>query len=188
MFKNYTCNTVTISPICDTKHPGWHTIFAEGVGELSSGEKFLVNKSAFDYLKDNLDNRGIEIVVDYEHQTLRGVQSPAAGWCKGWRWTPGIGIEAKISWTRQGAQRLLAGEYRYCSPVFYVRTMDKLVAGIHSIALTNTPRINNISPLISSKTIEPVNNEFHHNAELIFSVGRMMGVTKKDLLKFGPHV
>lgn len=135
--------------------PEWFTLFAEGTGELDSGEKYQVTKNAFDLVKAKIDKRGIEIVFDYEHQTLAKDKAPAAGWCKDWRWTEGVGIEAKIDWTEDAAASIAKLEYRYYSPVFYVQKSSGLLCGVHSVALTNAPRTNHLKPLLAKLGAEP---------------------------------
>lgn len=129
--------------------PEWYLIFQDGWGEVEGDGKFLVDAKAWGLVQAAIERRGNEIVFDYEHQTLKGVKAPAAGWCKGWRYTPGVGIEAKISWTGEAAGYLAKQEYRFFSPVFYVRADDKRLAGVHSVALTNTPKTNNLKPLLA---------------------------------------
>lgn len=129
--------------------PEWYTIFPEGEGEVEGLGRYLVTKAAWDMVKAGIDRRGIDLVFDYEHQTLGGAKAPAAGWCTDWRWSDGIGIEAKIQWTDEAAAYLAKGEYRYYSPVFYVRQSDRLLTAVHSVALTNAPRTNHLKPLLA---------------------------------------
>lgn len=129
--------------------PEWYLIFQDGWGEVEGDGKFLVDAKSWDLVRTGLERRGNEVVFDYEHQTLKGVKAPAAGWCKGWRYTPGVGIEARIDWTEEAAAFLTKQEYRFFSPVFYVRAADKRLAGVHSVALTNTPKTNNLKPLLA---------------------------------------
>lgn len=129
--------------------PEWYLVFQDGWGEVEGDGKYLVDAKAWDLVRTWIERRGNEIVFDYEHQTLKGVKAPAAGWCKDWRYTPGVGIEAKIAWTEEAAAYLAKHEYRFFSPVFYVRGGDKRLAGVHSVALTNTPKTNNLKPLLA---------------------------------------
>lgn len=129
--------------------PEWYTIFAAGEVEVEGEGKYLVNKAAFDLVKAGIDRRGVDIVFDYEHQTIYGGKAPAAGWARDWRWTEGVGIEAKIDWTEEARVYLAKGEYRYYSPVFYVREADNLLVAVHSVALTNAPKTNHLQPLLA---------------------------------------
>lgn len=131
------------------KLPDWYLIFAEGWGEIEGEGKFLVDQQAWETIRAKLERRGVEIVFDYEHQSVKGGKAPAAGWGKAWRYTPGVGIEAKVDWTEEGAGYLAKQEYRYFSPVFYVSKKDQRLAGLHSVALTNTPKTNHLKPLLA---------------------------------------
>ena len=129
--------------------PEWYTIFPAGEHEVEGQGRYLVTKAAWDLVRAGIERRGIDLVFDYEHQTLNGVKAPAAGWCTDWRWTDGVGIEAKIKWTDEAAEYLKKGEYRYYSPVFHVRQSDRLLFAVHSVALTNAPRTNHLQPLLA---------------------------------------
>lgn len=129
--------------------PEWYPIFGDGWSEVEGDGKFLVDEQAWSLVQAALNRRGIEIVFDYEHQTIENTKAPAAGWVKEWRYTPGIGIEAKVEWTEEAAGFLAKNEYRYHSPVFYVRKSDLRLAGIHSVALTNAPKTNQLKPLLA---------------------------------------
>lgn len=84
-----------------------------------------------------------DLVIDYEHQTLRtetnGRPAPAAGWFKRLEYRAALGLFATdVRWTEAAARMIQAGEYRYISPVFsYDET--GAVLRIISAALTNTP-------------------------------------------------
>ena len=87
--------------------------------------------------------------MDYEHQTLKGVEAPAAGWVKELKLEGGQ-IMAVVQWTPRGAQYLENKEYRYLSPVVTVRRSDGKATGLHSLALTNTPAIEHMTPIVNS--------------------------------------
>ncbi|MBN4058747.1 hypothetical protein JYT18_00795, partial [Desulfocapsa sp. AH-315-J15] len=129
--------------------PEWICLFPEGSVEVEGFGTYLVDRISWELVITRLDRRGVDIVFDYEHQTLEDVKAPAAGWCREWRYTDGIGIEARIDWTEEASGYLTKGEYRYFSPVFNVRKSDDRLLSIHSVALTNAPRTNNIKPLLA---------------------------------------
>jgi phage I-like protein len=95
-----------------------------------------------------------DLPIDYEHQTLYGGEAPAAGWYKN-LFLKNDGIYAKIKeWTKKGEQYLLNKEYRYQSPVLLFNDVDgetgeKIPLWVPSIALTNSPFINGIQPVIA---------------------------------------
>ena len=129
--------------------PEWYLVFADGWSELEKEGRYLVDAKAWQTVSAAISRRGLEIVFDYEHQSLTKDKAPAAGWAKAWRYVPGVGIEARIDWTAAAAEMIAKGEYRYYSPVFYVRKTDQRLAGIHSVALTNTPKTNELKPLLA---------------------------------------
>ena len=63
-------------------------------------------------------------------------------------------IVAVVEWTPRGAEYLKNKEYRYLSPVVNVRKMDNKAIGLHSLALTNTPAIENMTPIVNSDNFE----------------------------------
>ena len=96
---------------------------------------------------------GLEAYLCYEHQTLKGVEAPAAGWVKELKLEDG-NIVAVVEWTPRGAEYLKNKEYRYLSPVVNVRKTDNRAIGLHSLALTNTPAIENMTPIVNSDNFE----------------------------------
>jgi len=132
----------------DGKVPDWYTIFREGWINIEGEGKALVDAKAAAEVIAYFKRRGNDVVIDYEHQTLTGQKAPAAGWIKDFRFREGEGIQARIEWT--DAEELIAqGGYRYFSPVFFVRKADNRVVSIHSVALTNAPKINHLTPLLA---------------------------------------
>lgn len=89
--------------------------------------------------------RGRDLVIDYEHQTLSGGEAPASGWVKALRAEPD-GLYADVEWTDRAADLMRRREYRYFSPVVQQTRRNKL---LHSIALTNHPALHNIPALVA---------------------------------------
>ena len=69
----------------------------------SSKGEFEVDAESLEAMKQGIAQRGVDLVVDYEHQTLKGVQAPAAGWVKALRMGDGC-IEALVEWTETGTK------------------------------------------------------------------------------------
>lgn len=98
-------------------------------------------------------SRSIELVIDYEHQTLHkernGQPAPAAGWFSAADlvWRDGEGLFAKADLTQRAKDHIAAGEYKYLSPVFYYKKGTGEILGLHSAALTNTPNIDGMAEL-----------------------------------------
>lgn len=96
-------------------------------------------------------SRDIDLVIDYEHQTLHkeknGQPAPAAGWFKGTdlAYREGEGLFARAELTQRAKDYIAAGEYKYLSPVFFYDKKTGNVLGLHSAALTNTPNIDGMA-------------------------------------------
>ena len=53
------------------------------LGHVTSQKgEFDVDEESLRLMKAEIARHGVDVVVDYEHQTLDGVQAPAAGWVK----------------------------------------------------------------------------------------------------------
>lgn len=107
---------------------------------------------------DQVAAQRTDVLVDYEHQSLlakeNGKPAPAAAWLKALEWRDGPadaggGLWATdVSWTSAAAAALSAGEYRYLSPVFAYDSQGR-VTRLVSVALTNTPALDTLDPLVS---------------------------------------
>ncbi|WP_026784219.1 phage protease [Pleomorphomonas koreensis] len=84
-----------------------------------------------------------EMVIDYEHQTLKAAESgkpaPAAGWVKEIE-ARDDGLYGRVEWTANAAAAIAAKEYRYLSPVLF-HTADGHVLGLNMASLTNVPNL-----------------------------------------------
>ena len=130
------------------------TIFVLPIGHVvSSKGEFDVDDESYKAMKAQIAKRGVDLVVDYEHQTLKGCEAPAAGWVKELKLEDGQ-IKAVVEWTPRGARYLENKEYRYLSPVVNVRKADNKAIGLHSLALTNTPAIEGMNPIVNSDNFE----------------------------------
>lgn len=116
---------------------------------------FTVDDESFNLIRKQFKDRKLDLVIDYEHQTLSDVQAPAGGWIK--EITKGDGaIIAKVEWTARATEYLKNKEYRYLSPVVMVRKRDQKATAIHSVALTNTPAIDGMFAVVNSLDIEDI--------------------------------
>lgn len=98
---------------------------------------------------EEFNSRRRDLVIDYEHQTLKGGEAPAAGWIEKLEKTT-EGLVAKVKyWTDKAAALLKAHEYRYVSPVLLFSRRVKSVSAIHSVALTNHPAMHDIPALVA---------------------------------------
>ncbi|MBF7683921.1 phage protease [Acinetobacter sp. B5B] len=97
-----------------------------------------------------LNQRQIDMVIDYEHATLRiqtdNEPAPAAGWLKpsGFTYIEGIGIcSTQFEWTDKAKNYIEAQEYKYISPVFLYDNQGNVLSLLH-VALTNTPNLDQL--------------------------------------------
>lgn len=106
---------------------------------------FEIDKNMMENVLENFNNQKIDLVCDYEHQTITKTDgpAPASGWIKS------LSIEddklyAFIDWNEQAKEHIQNREYRYVSPVFSPNTIDRVTGkntgwSLHSLALTNRP-------------------------------------------------
>lgn len=95
---------------------------------VSQKGEFDVDEESLAAMKAQIAERGVDLVVDYEHQTLTGDRAPAAGWVKELFAEDGH-IKARVEWTLPAKQYLENKEYRYLSPVITVRKSDNKATG-----------------------------------------------------------
>lgn len=138
---------------------------------VSSKGEFDVDEESFRAMKAQIAQRGVDLVVDYEHQTLKGVEAPAAGWVKELKLEDGF-IKALVEWTSRGAEYLKNREYRYLSPVVNVRKADSKATGLHSLALTNTPAIVGMTAIVNSDNFEGGQNIM----DIIKKIAQLLGL------------
>jgi len=127
----------------------------------STHGQFVLDDLAIDKTINAFEAHGVDLPIDYEHQTMGGEfsspngQAPAAGWIKRLYHTAPdagqnqAGLWAEVEWTEAAKQRLAAKEYRYLSPVVLMRKSDRRVIGLHSVGLTNKPAIVGMTPLVN---------------------------------------
>lgn len=139
---------------------------------ISQKGEFDVDTESFEAMKAQIAQRGVDLVIDYEHQTLTGEQAPAAGWVKELK-LEGNSIKAVVEWTPRAAEYLENREYRYLSPVITVRKSDNKATGLHSLALTNTPAIEGMTPIINSEHFKGGKNNMD---ELIKKLAELLGL------------
>jgi phage I-like protein len=129
--------------------PNEFQVLPAGTIEIEGdGAAFLDEQAATEIIAA-FKARGNDMVIDYEHRTLDDVEAPAAGWIKALTWKPADGLWATVEWTKRAAEYLSNREYRYFSPVMLVREGRRTVAKLINVALTNSPRINHLQPIVS---------------------------------------
>lgn len=106
-------------------------------------------------------SRQTDILIDYEHQILAGRENgqpaPAAGWINPrtlvWIETgQEPGLHGAVIWTSRAGAMIAADEYRYLSPVFTYDPATGVPTDLLSVALTNTPGIDDVPAALSVST------------------------------------
>ena len=127
-----------------------------------------------------------DLVVDYEHQTLKSAQNgkpaPAAGWVRKVE-AREDGIYGQIEWTASAQSAIEAKEYRYLSPVYF-HTKDGKVLALQCVALTNTPNLNGLAELSAHSVFQqtPNSNNEDNMDELLAALGLETGASEDDVL------
>jgi phage I-like protein len=129
--------------------PEWIRVLPLGTVELSDHrEPFVVDEASLSSMAADFRSRGVDLVIDYEHQSLQGERAPAAGWIKDLE-ARGDGLWARVDWTRQARDYLEKKEYRYFSPVLRLDPETRKPVALMHVGLTNVPAINHLPPLVA---------------------------------------
>ena len=127
------------------------------------------------------ERRGNDVVIDYEHQTLKGIQAPAAGWITRLVNRGVQGLWAVVKWSDKAKDYLKNREYRYFSPVYSIRKSDRRIIALHSVALTNLPKTNQLKPLVAKENYTAENRfAIDENQR---KINKMMGVSDEEFIK-----
>jgi hypothetical protein len=114
------------------------------------GGSLLFDTEASQAVMAKWRERGLELMADYEHQSLTvpPIVAPAAAK----RWVPevrrGDFYATQIEWTAKARAHIEAGEYRYFSIAARVDPKTQRVREMINFALTNNPAANRIDPLV----------------------------------------
>ncbi|MDP3181572.1 MAG: phage protease [Desulfobaccales bacterium] len=129
--------------------PEWIRILPLGKVELvDSRQPFEVDKGSLAAMVADFESRGVDLVIDYEHQSLHGERAPAAGWIKHLE-AREDGLWAQVEWTSQAQEYLKRREYRYFSPVLRLDPETRKPALLMQVGLTNVPAIKHLPPLVA---------------------------------------
>lgn len=139
--------------ICKLKEKGggWYEIAKVGSWKGHEAGQFELKTKDLKQIVSNFKNANIDIVVDYEHQTLSGNEAPAAGWIKELK-VEDDALLAHIEWIKKAKEQIKAKEYRYLSPTLIRNAKDTKSGNfigwyLHSVALTNTPFFQELPPI-----------------------------------------
>lgn len=138
---------------------------------------FNVDDESAELIINKFKERKLDLVIDYEHQTLGGQQAPAGGWIKD-LYKGEDAIIAKVEWTKKAEEYLKNKEYKYLSPVVLVRKRDNKATTIHSVALTNTPAVDGMFAIVNSNTVDIENlSEYKEEAEMeLKEIAKLLGL------------
>ena len=129
--------------------PEWIRVLPLGRVELADHrEPFLVDEASLKSMVAAFRSRGVDLVIDYEHQSLQGERAPAAGWIKDLEARPD-GLWARVDWTQSAREYLEKKEYRYFSPVLRLDPETRKPLALMHVGLTNVPAINHLPPLVA---------------------------------------
>ena len=130
----------------------WIDVAMPGTWEGHPAGPFTLTRETFESVLAAFNAQANPIPLDYNHQSVSGGEAPAAGWVHKMELRGDGHLWAFVEFTDRAAERVRAGEYRYCSPVFLFdapdrKTGEPVPCDIHSIALTNTPFLDGQQPI-----------------------------------------
>ncbi len=148
---------------------GWHQLLPVGPFKARDGRPFdvpsghwLLDGQIAAALIARAKVLGQDILIDYDHQTLKvdqnGQPAPAAGWYNGdeIEWREGKGLFIKPRWTERAAALVAAKEYRFLSAVFPYDAQGRPLE-LRMTAITNDPGVVGMQALaaLSAQPIQP---------------------------------
>jgi phage I-like protein len=129
--------------------PEWIRVLPLGKVELADNREPLeVDQASLDAMVTAFQSQGVDLVIDYEHQSLQGERAPAAGWIKNLE-ARADGLWARVEWTPQAQEYLRQREYRYFSPVLRLDPETRKPLSLMHLGLTNVPAIKHLPPLVA---------------------------------------
>lgn len=155
MFKQkFKLNPIALSFKLNQEANGRVQLFPFGWFEAQDGRggRWYVGDENGYALADDINNTAIDLMIDYEHQTLyiqdNGKGNPAAGWITKAEYISGEGLFADVRWTPQATQEIKDGVYRYLSPLF-LTDGSGMVIKVLNAALTNRPALHNLQEVVA---------------------------------------
>ncbi len=122
------------------------------LGEVKTTKgNFYVDEESVKVMKEHFKKRGLDIVVDYEHQSLSNKKALAGGWIKDF-YIKDDCVVAKVEFTDEAKKEISNKQYKYLSPTIFLKNGKPI--RLHSVALTNTPAIDNMYPLFLSEDLK----------------------------------
>ena len=154
----------------------------DGITESTNG-RFTLDAEAAALMIEGFDRQGVELVIDFEHQTLGGAysapngQAPAAGWITKLWYERDRGVLALVRWNPKTRDAIREGSYGYVSPVLIIRRSDGKAIGLHSVGVTNRPAIPRLERLAASQNTKTETTAMaDENAAIAQSVRSALGL------------
>lgn len=140
----------------ETASPNIIKLAVVGSWQGHKNGSFEITNADIEKMKINFDRRQVDLVVDYEHQTLGGGEAPASGWVKELYIADDGSLIGKVEWTKKATEYIKNGEYKYISPVFSFGAINEKTgayqgATLHSASLTNTPFLDELGEVVANK-------------------------------------
>jgi phage I-like protein len=129
--------------------PGTFQVLPYGKIEIEGEPPAFLDEDGMASVIAHFTRRENDMVIDYEHQTLKDVQAPAAGWISKLVDKGKDGLWCVVEWTQKAKDYISTKEYRYFSPVMWLREKDRQVVKIEHVALTNYPKVNHLRPIVA---------------------------------------
>lgn len=125
-------------------------------GTLPDGDGTVLQHFTEDSLKNvvkKANDEGKEILLDQQHKSMQSYNTDdrACGWIKDLTYRAGS-IFGKCFWTELGLKLIKSRIFRFISPVFCLDGEGQPTELVN-VALTNSPAITDIRPVINSKPI-----------------------------------
>lgn len=164
-----TLGLAVLDAVLGPSDDGWHQLLPVGPFKARDGRPFDVpgghwqlDKTIATTLINRAKTLGQDILIDYDHQTLKvdqnGQPAPAAGWYNGdeIEWREGEGLFIKPRWTERAAALVAAKEYRFLSAVFPYDAQGRPLE-LRMTAITNDPGVVGMQALaaLSAQPIQP---------------------------------
>lgn len=155
-------------------------------GAMAGRGPWFIDDAIAAALIQRVQTRQNDIVIDYEHQTLKaaenGQPAPAAGWLKpeNIHWVAGKGLMASNpNWTPKASEHVSNDEYRYLSPVFSYDSKTGRVLDLINVALTNQPAIDGMDKvMLAAASLFPTDKQ-QEDASMPEELLKLLGL-KKD--------
>ena len=130
-------------------------VVPDGVVELAGMEPIELDDESAKVVIQSFEDQGVDIPVDYEHSSVeageKGLPAPAVAWIDGLRYEKGKGLLGTVhEWTADAKKQVEDKGYKYVSPVLLIDKNTRKPYRLHSVALTNKPRIKHAPELLAA--------------------------------------